>query len=581
MMKLINEFNNFEKDIIIKEDEYIIFGTGEASKELVKILGKKPRFFLDNDKSKYNERFFDREIKSPNILLHNDYKDIIIIASMYYKEISIQLDKLIGERKNIYYNLQSIEEILYNHIKSMVDSINDIDEKIQYLVSIEDEIYNVKSANYIKDMLYNLRVSKLKKYIAENTRKKNVIIYHLESISQQVLRNNLEYFNTLNKLQKQSINLTKFFSNTTSTYMAMSSFFYGNDFELDRKHSLHDDIPVSNIEENIFSILEKENYRTLSTIYWDDADGINNLNISHNKTHKSKNSYRDFMKSIYNFIDEEEYPFAIYITDVRTHLAYQNLNKPDEMTPISKLKWGYRNVDKTLDSIMQMLKERDILKDTIIICYGDHGDDYWTHNFNNGYAHSIEPYSNIIHTPAFIYCENIPHINFEGVCSTINIKNTILYLLGIEEKNKFKYSGKSIFDNDGYAYSQNLLANQYVNKNNGLNKSYSITNDTYNLIVSNEGLEMYAYEIDPYNHNNLLNFFEFKHNYILKQKNFEDANYHFKALFNKVQISDILSNFYLLVDLLKKRVIEKNKMANENKFDLNNFNRIKRREYKW
>ncbi|CDM68821.1 Hypothetical protein CM240_1663 [Clostridium bornimense] len=583
MIKLINEFNDFEVDIIrkyIDENHYIIFGTGEGSKEVVRVLDKKPQFFLDNNKEKYNQKFLDREVKSPNVLIDNNYEGIIIIASMYYKEIRCQLDSIIDGKNIICYNLHSIEEILYNHIKNSVEDIVDIKEKICYLELMEDKIYNVKSAKYIKERLYSLRVDELKKYIAKNRRKKNVIIYHLESISQEILNHNLESFKTIKKLQKKSINLTKFFSSATSTYMTMSYFFYGNDFELDKKQELYDDIPVSNIEENLFSVLEKNNYRTLSTIYWDDKNTINDINISHNKTYTSKNKYRDFVNGIRDFIYQDENPFAMYVTDARTHLIYQKWNKPDEITHINKLQWGYRNVDNTLENILRILEEKDILKDTIIICYGDHGDDYWSHNFNGGFAHGIEPYSNMIHVPAFIYSMEIPPINLTTVCSTIDMKNTILDLIGVEANNNFKYSGKSIFNSDGYAYSHNLLANQSEEKGYLL-KSYSITNNMYTLIVSKNGLEMYAYEMDPFNHNNLLNFFEFKDKDILEAKEFKDAHGHFKVCFDEIQLNDIRDNYYLLVDLLKKRIIEKNRLASENKFDINNFNKIKERKYNW
>lgn len=53
MIELINEFNDLEVDIIrkyIDENHYIIFGTGEGSKEVVRILDKKPQFFVDNNK---------------------------------------------------------------------------------------------------------------------------------------------------------------------------------------------------------------------------------------------------------------------------------------------------------------------------------------------------------------------------------------------------------------------------------------------------------------------------------------------------------------------------------------------------
>lgn len=39
----------------------------------------------------------------------------------------------------------------------------------------------------------------------------------------------------------------------------------------------------------------------------------------------------------------------------------------------------------------------------MIIAFGDHGDDFWGHGFNGGYTHGIEPYTPLVHTPAFIF----------------------------------------------------------------------------------------------------------------------------------------------------------------------------------
>src|SRR5690606_14743480 len=132
-------------------------------------------------------------------------------------------------------------------------------------------------------------------------------------------------------------------------------------------------------------------------------------------------------------------------------------------------------------------------------------------------------------------------------------------------------------END-YIYSRNLLANQRDSgTGTGLNKSFSVLNRHYNLIVSKYGLEMYAYRIDPTNHSNLLSFFDLNESGEISFNNRGANHTHFRKTMQPDQVEHIKTNFYLLRDKLYDRVSLKNSMIDcteNNQFDLSGFYRI-------
>lgn len=95
--ELTNIFNS--KDIII-------FGTGIGSKILTTVLNiksLKPCYYVDNNPEKWNRNFFSEIIKNPSSLLEiKKNNSVILIASMYYDEISVQLKEM-GFNENVDY----------------------------------------------------------------------------------------------------------------------------------------------------------------------------------------------------------------------------------------------------------------------------------------------------------------------------------------------------------------------------------------------------------------------------------------------------------------------------------------------
>jgi hypothetical protein len=98
-----SDFSSLSKIIEDKDLSYIarkktiIFGTGAAAIAILSKLNQhhiQVDYCVDNDEKKWGERFAGYPIRNPDFLLQEDKANIIvIIASMYYGEISAQLIK--------------------------------------------------------------------------------------------------------------------------------------------------------------------------------------------------------------------------------------------------------------------------------------------------------------------------------------------------------------------------------------------------------------------------------------------------------------------------------------------------------
>lgn len=97
-------------------------------------------------------------------------------------------------------------------------------------------------------------------------------------------------------------------------------------------------------------------------------------------------------------------------------------------------------------------------------------------------------------------------------------------------------------------FSQNFTANQPDNQKTGVTKTFAATDDTYVLLASSRGLEMYAWRLDPGNHCNLLQFFDLGHDGQLTLRERPDAASHFKAAMtnNPRAIASIAERFRAL-----------------------------------
>ncbi|MBB6632580.1 sulfatase-like hydrolase/transferase [Cohnella thailandensis] len=424
--------------------------------------------------------------------------------------------------------------------------------------------------------------------------RKNLIVLHLESLSNEIFQQERANLSFLVEVMSKSIVYENFFSTATSSLMALTDFLHGNDFEIDNSISFDELLKPTNYQENLFDLLNNKFYRTMGIGYpkiWRDDIKKYDMWSSNGDEFKWAPSFEHFILDIEDFIAvENNKPFAIYIWDILSHLGYSDAYKNQGKNFFERRSLGYRSVDETVRCVIEILEKYDLMKNTIIVGFGDHGDELWTHDLNKGFCHAIEPYTNIIKTPAFIYnadCE--PSMNSDLV-SLIDLRQTILSLLDITDESVFFYSGVDINQvRNRHVFSRNLLSNQRDSSildagPVGLRKSFSITNNHYHLIVSNCGMEMYAYQIDSTNHSNLLNFFDIDCNGEITFNNRGADHAHFKRIMQPDQIAHIIENYYRLREELIKRVSIRNDLiasTEKNLFNLAAFLSIRERKYIW
>lgn len=83
----------------------ILFGTGTASRIISECFSEKIVYYIDNDPSKIGKNFLGKSIQSPDFLKKENKDDtIIIVASMYYQEISKQLNAMGFVAEKHYWN---------------------------------------------------------------------------------------------------------------------------------------------------------------------------------------------------------------------------------------------------------------------------------------------------------------------------------------------------------------------------------------------------------------------------------------------------------------------------------------------
>lgn len=389
---------------------------------------------------------------------------------------------------------------------------------------------------------------------------KNLLILHLESITQQRLSTFGSSFPNTKRLMQDALVFDNFFSSATSTLMVVTSLFYGNDFEFDTASEFEGMRPAAN-NRNLFSILKSHCYNT---------DFIC-LNAFHATGQTKFSAWPDDLSPVWGTNDfptlfdrfdklTDSPPFAIYVWDLVTHIEHSLALAPFSSGLTDQIRRACSVADDAVGEMLAILERKGLLDNTTVIIYGDHGDDYWTHGFKGGMVHATEPYTQITWTPLAIRDPALTPGTNTRLASTIDIAPTCLALLGIDEPNEFVHSGINLLTRaPELVFSQNFTANQPDNQVLGIVKAFSAIDDTYILLVSSRGLEMYAYRLDPGNHCNLLHFFKLMPDGTISLLKRPGAAGHFRAALqdNPGAIASISSHFGKLLDELSERVAAK------------------------
>lgn len=465
--------------------------------------------------------------------------------------------------------------------------------------------YNISDS--LKKHCQNLK--EYKKHAAErieqDNKKKNLIVFHMESISNEIFGNHRYEFRDIEKLMSQSLNFGKFYSSATSSAMAISDFIHGNDFEMDRFTNFHDMRVDGRYGKGLYKILEEQGYVTLGIgyNYFPETEEVNSHGIwdSECGNYKWINDFENFMEEVVSFIEKNhDRAFAIHVWNLMPHVGQKCLDTEEAVNFYDRINMAYESLNMTIGKICDILEKNKLMESTVIAGYGDHGDDKWTRSMNAGFTHTIEPYHNIINTPAFIFDSRLEPVYSDELMSLVDMKRTLLYLTGNGIVKEFAEAGINLFqEENNYVFSKRLFANQQYYEDikaypmmklhnfsdkEYRNPAYAIIGKKYTLLVSNYGCELFMNQLDPFSYNNVLNFYQMDEEGNLAGFNNRGAwRGHFRTIMmQEEQVYDVISAFYEMSELLRERIRCHEKMAGNEEagiFDEKNFLKIRIRGF--
>lgn len=397
---------------------------------------------------------------------------------------------------------------------------------------------------------------------------RNLVIIHLESLSNFIYNMNKDCFPSLNRWAAFMDSYSNYYSSATSTQMVISDLFMGRTDIFEQATYLECLYEIQPTEASILVALRNKGYITK---YYDFGNGESEkalIEKFHNCIDKNGELFfgvnrQIFSRDITRFVKENaSNSFAVFVKDVSSHLGSEadDFDKK-KLEPEKWFKEKYIAIDKTVGMVFDTLKKNNVLDKTVVLLYGDHGDEPYFHSFHKGYFHAIEPFCDIIHCPLFIYDGGSKAENHNEIISTEDLRQIIEgRLLGESEK-----------VNRHYAFSRNLFAAQRKMED-VFNKAYGITDGEYTLIITKRGMELYANRIDPINLNNLLDFYKIRNGRLVYNKIFNNVcSGHFNNFMSDIQKHEIEEKFYELRTALLEKINEQVYLINKFPFDKINY----------
>jgi len=410
--------------------------------------------------------------------------------------------------------------------------------------------------------------------------RKNLIVVHLESFSNSLYHKYAENIPYLQGLLENSECYEQFVSSATSTMMVMASLLYGTDAAMDR----FDGYGFSGCIENqkkphLFEYLKTEGYRCGRFVYPDwgtvdekriDSWGLWDRNIGQSS---GTDDIGVFLSDAERFIGGDA-PFAMYVHPLISHAVFLDAEKKEAKDPFAYYSAGFHAFDSIVKRLHASIEECGKGLDTLWLFVGDHGDSFVDQSFNGGFFHGTEPYFPMINCPMFFVGAGVKPCQNTNVISTDDCYTLVL--------DKLNLSKRSLPLRE-YAFSQNFFANQEYRSI--LNKSYSVYDGRFLLMVSYLGLELYDCKFDAENRNNLLSFFSLKREGLTKKKLlFSKAHRHFTSAFTAKYFDIVIERFFCLKRVLEKHVRDKEADACAKKYakvPTASFAKIRKRKFYW
>lgn len=399
---------------------------------------------------------------------------------------------------------------------------------------------------------------------------KNVVFLHMESLNQLIF-NHRHLFPNINNIHARSLRFNNFISTATSSLMAFSDLLHGDDNTLEHNVNLEENISVIRQTPSLFDQFKAHGYLTSGMGYpknWASVDSIWSEDTPFNWYDTSDEMLSE-MKRIVN----QDEPFALYLWNLSSHLCYYDPIKNSGSNSMMRWQRGYQSMDLMVGQVLKCLLDANKLNNTIIVGFGDHGDDFWCHGFNGGYAHGIEPYTSLIHTPAFIFCPGLKSTDINSMVSMLDLHNTTLALLNLPTTPNANKSYFALSPKRQYCYSRNLFAQQKSQHNGSpLKKGYSITSEIFHLLKVEDRFSMYLWKTDPTNQFDVLPLLKYNQDGIpfldlteANQQRIGGAHPHIRHFFGNDMASLIDENYRKMKGKLEEWITGKSNYSNNPK----------------
>lgn len=383
--------------------------------------------------------------------------------------------------------------------------------------------------------------------------KKNIIIIHLESLNNIIYRMNPQLFPNIRKVEEKSVSFRKYFSTATSTLMVMSDLIYGGMNQYEQCRELTEQPKTFEYDTGLLDDLYDRGYETsvFGYPYANDIFLMKKHKLCGNKVEIIEYStyevfWNAFQKAMYS-----DKKYAIYIANFLSNIGFNNfIEKKNKSYATQRWSDGYRFLDDMVGNIFELLAETQKSDNTIVLLYGDHGDDYWGHGFHMGLTHAIEPLTPLIHTPFMIWEKGKYHEQIsEDLVSTVDIRDIVCKLADGSEVDLDR--------NRKYAFARSAFAAQPI-RLDSFNKGYSITDGKMLLLVTYNGMEMYDIEMDPACGFNFLSVFRLEQDkLVFDEPQMNKFRYHFEAFMDANEKRYIRQKFYYLKAQLEREVKER------------------------
>ena len=376
---------------------------------------------------------------------------------------------------------------------------------------------------------------------------KNIIIFHLESLNSLVFQLHPELFPNLRKIMEISTYYSNYYSTATSTNMVITDLFFGDSSQFEKVDSLKKVFSVKTSKPTLLEHLKNNGYYIKQFYYCycdgDAKDLCDRLCMGSDFWLNDNPMLDEFSLEFEKSVSVNQ-KFAFFVHDDESHISHIHQYDRHDLSNDELYLYRFEQLDKTVGRLFSVLRSNGRLDETVVILYGDHGDDFFSHGMHDGYFHAIEPYSFITHCPLFVYNPGESNGVDTGLLSAINIYKLALSYVGL---NDCKIENKFVF-------SRNLFSKQKLCKNS-FNKSYSVTDGRYTLIVSNDGLKMYNNTIDVLNGKNLLDFFVLKDaNLKFALKNNYYTSTHIKCFLTEKYKRELIDEFGVLYEQLTMHI---------------------------